>query len=246
MDSFCFNRSNLLIIILIIIIIAMIFFFFFFKNKNWGLHIGDYYQPYYPEANYYINRPSNMNSSINNSSNNQLIPENKNIEHPQTKTTIINNERNDINVEISNRHIPVDVIRNYDYNKIVDPLIEPTRRMSRYAIPPYYLKRILDYPTRGYPDNFIQQGILVQRGDLLVSNENKILRLFGRQEFPGSNRHEYYIMVNSGLDQIKIPIRSKHQKELNDGDHVYIKELNEDYKVSLYKNDALKYYPDVL
>ena len=56
----------------------------------------------------------------------------------------------------------IDAIRDYDYSKLYDPLTEPTRRIPRYEIPPYHFKRLLDIPTRGYPDNFTQFGVLVE------------------------------------------------------------------------------------
>jgi hypothetical protein len=138
-----------------------------------------------------------------------------------------------------------DAIRDYDYNKLYDPLTEPTRRIPRYEIPPVHLKRLLDIPTRGYPDNFTQFGILMEEGKRNKDSDNKILRLFGRHEFPGSNRYEYYTAINSGLDQIKIPVIVK-QQELYDDDDVYIEELGKRYRVRLHRFDAPKYYPDLI
>ena len=140
---------------------------------------------------------------------------------------------------------PVDMIRQYDYRKAFDPLEEPTRRVPRHEIPPVYFKRNIDIPTRGYPDNFRQFGTLVKKGNLNNNEENKIIRLFGRQEYPGSRKHEYYTSVRSGLDNIKVPINNKKQ-ELYDGDKVYIKELDDNYEVHLSKFDEPKYYPDII
>ena len=149
-------------------------------------------------------------------------------------------------------------IRQYDYNKIYNPLENPARRVPNYELPPYYVKRLIDYPTRGYPDNYTQYGILKKvshrpTGEHFHDNHdnnnsqgnNFIIRLFGRQEFPGSNKYDYYTMVNNGLDQIKIPIYSRRQ-ELYDGDDIFIKELDSKYIVSLYKYDEPKYYPDLI
>lgn len=142
-------------------------------------------------------------------------------------------------------HNNLDALRNYDYGKIIDPLVEPTRRIARHELPPYYFRRLIDLPTRGYPDNFTQFGILIEEGKKEKDSDNKILRLFGRQEFPGSNRYEYYTAINSGADQIKIPINVR-QQELYDGDIVFIDELNKKYRVKLHKYDAPKYYPDLI
>ena len=104
---------------------------------------------------------------------------------------------------------------------------------------------MIDIPTRGYPDNFTQFGVLIKQGNPNKNHENKILRLFGRQEYPGTyTRYEYYTTITSGNDYIKIPIDRK--KELYDDDVIYIKELDDNYKVQLHKYDQPKYYPDII
>lgn len=167
-----------------------------------------------------------------------------------------------------------DVIRAYDEEKIHDVLEQPTRRIPRHEIPNMVVRRGIDYPTRGYPDNFSQQGILVAvdkkdsykdkdkkcngncKGkhkdddkDTPVSQpinyDNRIIRLFGRQQYPGSNRYDYYTSISSGNDQIKIPIGKKN-KELYDGDEIYINELGSRYRVQLHDFDEPKYYPDII
>ncbi len=144
-------------------------------------------------------------------------------------------------------HTPaVDPVREYDYRKAYDPLEEPTRRVNRYELPRVHFKRSIDMSTRGYPDSFIQLGVLVRELDSDFSQDNRILRLFGRQEYPGSNKYDYYTGINSGNDQIKVPLNVKRKKELYDGDTVYVKELNNSYKVQLHKYDAPKYYPDLV
>ena len=139
-----------------------------------------------------------------------------------------------------------DIIRDYDYRKLADPLEEPTRRVARHEIQPFYLKQMIDLPTHGYPDNFTQLGVLVKVNNLQDTDTNRVLRLFGRQEYPRSYKYEYYTAINSGLDQIKIPLDIKTKKELYDDDEVYIKELNSFYTVNLHKFDAPKYYPDII
>lgn len=139
-----------------------------------------------------------------------------------------------------------ELIRKYDMDKLIDPYTSPTRRVARYEIPPEYMKRMIDLPTRGYPDNYILLGTLVN-DNTDKSDPNHILRLYGRREFPGSKRYEYYTAINSGLDQIKVPLRTRNrQEELYDGDKVKVKELDDYYKVNLYPFDQPKYYPDLL
>jgi len=157
-----------------------------------------------------------------------------------------NNRDVDNNIIINSPVREIDPVINYDYGKIFDPLVEPTRRIDRQYIPPAYIKQLIDFPSRGYPDNFNQFGILVKKNKKnKTDTDNNILRLFGRQEFPGSNRYEYYTAIVNGLDQIKIPLEIK-QNELYDRDIIYIRELGCEYVVQLHKYDAPKYLPDIL
>lgn len=143
------------------------------------------------------------------------------------------------NMEVANTL----AIQQYDYGKLYDPLEQPARRVSRYELPPAYFRQMIDLSTHGYPDNFTQYGLLLAKHNR-KEGDNKILRLFGRQEYPGSNRYEYYTSIYNGNENIKIPIHHR-RNELYDGDEVYIKELERHYKVKLYKYDAPKYYPDI-
>lgn len=144
--------------------------------------------------------------------------------------------------------INIDIVKQYDYHKSYDPLEDPTRRVPRHEIPPITMKYALDIPTRGYPDNYNQYGVLVKEKEhdhnhKEIDNQNQIIRLFGRQTYPGSNQYEYYTMITSGNDLIKIPIYNKRRNELYEDDIIYIKELNNKYRVNLYKYDAPRYYP---
>ncbi|CAH6421502.1 Hypothetical protein KVN_LOCUS315 [uncultured virus] len=222
-ENFCINKLTLLLLILLFLIIIYIITR---KTNIWekccSIGQNEINQESYPEhIQNNNNNKNNIINPVNDSNNNNFFDKNLNYDYD------------------------VDVVRNYDYKKIFDPLENPTRRISRYDIPPYYLKQMIDLPTRGYPDNFIQLGVLVKTGDQYKNNNNKILRLFGRHEFPGSNKYKYYALINSGTDQIKIPLNVRHNKELYDDDKVYIKELDEYYKVSLYKYDEPKYYPNL-
>lgn len=144
---------------------------------------------------------------------------------------------------------PIDIIRDYDYRKIYDPLEDPTRRPDRYTLGPFgyhgignigYRNTLFDYPTRGYPDNFRWMGLLMCHGN--TDKSNKILKLFGRPKYYGNtSEYEYYTMINSGHDQIKVNLEQK--KELYDDDKVNVKELGTIYTVQLNKKDDLKYVP---
>lgn len=154
-----------------------------------------------------------------------------------------NNKQEQINIPSIYQEQLGDPVMSYDYNKLYNPLTDPTRRINRYEIPPYYFKGMIDFPTRGYPDSYSQLGVLVNKKK---DQDNKILRLFGRQTYPGSNTYEYYIMVNSGLDNIKLPLNTRRRNELYDGDEVFVSELDKKYTVNLYKYDYPRYYPDLI
>ena len=162
----------------------------------------------------------------------------------------------DVNNDKSNlSHHIKDPIKFYDDRKLFDPYEAPAKRPERTQMgySPIMKKsnNPLDpFPTRGYPDNYHLLGTLIADNDNIdnnynkLSQDNKIISLFGRQKYPGSSEYEYYTMISTGNVMTKIPI--EQQRELFNDDNVFIKELNSDYKVSLYPNEALKYNPFLL
>ena len=156
------------------------------------------------------------------------------------------NESNNITIIEVDRTPTVisDPIKDYDRSKILDPIENPARRIERHHIPPTHVKQFLNIPTQGYPDNYRLMGVLTSTGE---GESNKILRLFGRQTFPGSNKYEYYTAINSGLDNIKVPLSVDHDKELYNGDKVNVDVLDgAEYSVKLHPLDHPRYYPDVI
>lgn len=157
---------------------------------------------------------------------------------------------------------PFDPIKYYDDNKLFDPFEAPAKRPERIQMgyPPIMKKsnNPLDpFPTRGYPDNYHLLGTLIMDNKNNLSSDdsqnkeynkliqdNKIISLFGRQKYPGSSEYEYYTMISTGNNMTKIPI--EQQRELFNNDSIFIKELNSDFNVSLYPNEALKYNPFLL
>ena len=77
------------------------------------------------------------------------------------------------------------------------------------------------------------------------NDKNEILKLFGRETYPGSVQWEYYTTIFNGIDPIKIPIRTR-QNELYHDDMIYIDALNCKYKIQLHRYDGRRYYPDLL
>lgn len=164
-----------------------------------------------------------------------------------------------------------DPIKFYDDRKLFDPYEAPAKRPERtqmgYAPIMKKSNNPLDpFPTRGYPDNYHLLGTLImdnKNKDYNDNNnnytlpsdddnthynkliqDNKIISLFGRQKYPGSSEYEYYTMISTGNNMTKIPI--DQQRELFNNDSVFIKELNSDFYVNLYPNEALKYNPFLL
>ena len=121
-----------------------------------------------------------------------------------------------------------------DHAALSNPLYPPYRRMPRHV---YGRKVPFNFPTRGYVDNF--QYI----GNLIRNNDERIVKLFGRQKYPRSTEYEYYgMMSDNGGSQVKVQI--SNSKELYNGDIVRIPLLNNStFKVQLHKLDEPRYNP---
>jgi len=137
---------------------------------------------------------------------------------------------------------PLDRFRQYDYRKMYDPLEQPFSRPERYDIPPRAMPYYFYEYTRGYPDTFQLLGILKKEGESKPNDNNKILKLYGRPQYPHSDMWDYYTSLNVANDQIKVTVDKKH-RQLYDDDVVNVNELDSKYKVKLYKVDSIKYNP---
>ena len=121
-----------------------------------------------------------------------------------------------------------------DSDAVNDPLKPPNRRLPRHIYPDHIKDFIFEQPTRGYPDNYHYYGNLIRRED------NKIVKLYGRQTYPGSNQYEYYGITSDGVGsaEVKIPVNVKNNKELYDKDKVNIDFLDiSKGEFILYMND---------
>lgn len=146
----------------------------------------------------------------------------------------INNLRkqvDDINNDTKERDIKV-------IHKIDHP---PERRLPKHQLHPIMLKRRINIPTRGYPDDYTLQGILIRNSD------EKTLQLYGRQKYPGSNQWEYYAVGNdSNAFNSKLPVKVKGDKEIYDNDKINLPFLDKnkgDFKVKLYELNEPRYIP---
>jgi hypothetical protein len=167
-----------------------------------------------------INRYENIRNREENIINDSLIEKN-----------IRNREEN-----IINRY---ENIRNRDENILYDPLIAPERRVDIRQYPLRILNKI-NIPTRGYPDNYQLIGLLSR------INDEKILQLFGRPTYPGSNQYEYYVTTETNGFTNKIPIETKGKKEIEDGEYISIPIFDQNkgnFQVKLYNYDTPRYNP---
>ena len=134
-----------------------------------------------------------------------------------------------------------DTLIEQDRRVIYDPIKEPVRRLPRHIFNKDSLKKYINIPTRGYPDNYQLVGLLSRQSD------EKFLQLYGRQKYPGASQWEYYVRGRdlSGLET-KIPISVHNDNEIYENDEVDVPLLDSSkgkFKASIYKIDTLKYNP---
>lgn len=144
-------------------------------------------------------------------------------------------------------------IKNYDKKMLTDPFTAPRDRIENNTIHDLDLYKNFNLSTHGKLNDFHIIGVLNllstdshNKNNKVENNAteyNNILQLYGRQKYPNGNEYEYYTMITSGNQTIKIPIKNKHKKELYDGDEIFIKELNRTYKVKKYPMEEIEYIP---
>ena len=222
-QKICFD-SNLFIIG--IIIFSLIFYF----NKN--LNKNSKNEKFYEFKTSSDNRPknyceeNNKDTKIENKSNNTLIS--TKYYKPSIYKPLIDK-----------------LIDNRDLDAVEDPLKPPNRRLPRHIYPDHVKDYIFEQPTRGYPDSYHYYGNLIRRSD------DKIVKLYGRQKYPGSNQYEYYGITSDGVGsaEVKIPINTKNEKELYDKDKVDIDFLDSskgDFILYMNDFDRPRYNPFVI
>ena len=156
----------------------------------------------------------------------------------QTKIKKVN-----INSSIVNNNY-VDPLSERDIDVVENKFAPPERRLPRHNYPTESLKRLINVPTRGYPDNYQNVGMLVRK------NDEKILKLFGRQKFPGSNQWEYYVLSTQGFESnTKIPLKIPGNKELSNNDVIAVPWLDQSkgkFDVKIFDYDAPRYNPHLI
>jgi hypothetical protein len=166
---------------------------------------------------------------------------------PSCDPIIINKCNNQIQPPVQVKEHPAVIlnktIRRRDNDAINDDLSAPTRRLPKHLYPTEPNDFISEVPTRGQPDNYHHFGNMIRQSD------EKIVKLFGRQIYPGSTQYEFYGITTDGNGaEIKIPIKTVHDKEIYDGDEIDIEFLDlSKGKFKLYMNeyDRPRYNPFV-
>lgn len=162
-----------------------------------------------------------------------------------------NNNINNENILISSRYPKTNnlinkLLKKRDQDSLNDPLTAPTRRLPKHIYPTdIATTQIFNEHTQGYPDNYHYIGNLIRR------NDEKIVKLFGRETYPGSNKYEYYGLTSdkSGGSEIKIPVKVNRDFELYDKDEIDIDFLDTSKgKFILYMNeyDQPRYNPFII
>ena len=140
---------------------------------------------------------------------------------------------------------PNSYMLNKSVSRMVNPLMPPERTPTGGPIP-------VSIPSRGYPSEYQQVGVLEPQDDTpqVIYKGHMLLPLFGRPTYPGSHAWNYY-SGNDNLATIKLPVIQGQKdclgqagcKELYDGDMVQVRGLPGTYKVQLYRMDTPRYLP---
>jgi len=131
------------------------------------------------------------------------------------------------------------LLHNRDRSVLYDPMVAPERRIDIDQYPIRIQDRI-NIPSRGYPDDYQLLGLLSRESD------EKIVQLFGRATYSGSNQYEYYALTEQNGFVNKIPIQTKGKREIMDNDRIFIPELDKkkgDFKVKIYDYNTPRYNP---
>jgi len=133
-------------------------------------------------------------------------------------------------------------LKERDYKVVYDPLTPGEKRLPAHQMPRGIFKDRINIPTRGQPDNYQYLGNLVRDTD------EKIIPVFGRQDYPGSDYYEYYMMINQdGNFGIKIPLNSGDKRREIEEDEIvkidYFNETKGDFIYKPFDYDVPRYNP---
>ena len=169
---------------------------------------------------------------------------NKNLDNLSTQLTVlddvplINNRKSQlIYTNLEKRKALLD----RDTEAVYNDFKPPEKRLPEHAYPDRSVKNLINIPSRGLPDNYQATGVLVRKAD------EKVLQLYGRQTYPGSNQWEYYV---AGADSYgfpnKMPIKVRGDREIENGQDINVPFLDVtkgNFKANIYKFDVPRYNP---
>lgn len=118
---------------------------------------------------------------------------------------------------------------------------EKQRKVIVYSEPKYiHHHRRINIPTRGELPPYKNIGYISNNKE---DEDLRVLSLYGRPTYNGSNKWNYYTMHEG----VRIPIENcgkvRGCNEKYNGDNVKVDELFSDFNVQLYKDDAPRYIP---
>jgi len=136
-----------------------------------------------------------------------------------------------------------DMIHKRDKEALYNDLKPPERRVPEYEYPTEFVKKQINYPSRGYPEEY---SLL---GNAYRDSTETAYELFGRQKYPGSTQYEYYVVGSDNKNfKVKIPIKINGDKEIYDNQVIDIPGTSHDkgsFTVRLFNLDTPRYIPSV-
>lgn len=94
--------------------------------------------------------------------------------------------------------------------------------------------------TRGPIGRGQQMGVIYK----IFGTANDILPLYGRKRYPNDNQYDYWTLM--GPYGVKVPVVTKNRNdELGNNDVVFIQNVKEPYRVTIYEQDLPAYIPYV-
>lgn len=112
----------------------------------------------------------------------------------------------------------------------------------------------INIPTRGYPDEYQQVGLLTTAGgsSTSASPNRTILPLFGRKLITNRDRWNYYTRTD-GINPVQVPVQFKRKncdndhgcEEITEGDSVGVPIMGQSYIANVYRYSIPRYIPVV-
>ena len=136
-----------------------------------------------------------------------------------------------------------DTIHKRDRRVLNDDFTAPERRLPKYQYPTEFVKTQINFPSRGYPEDYQLMG------NVFRTNTETAYELFGRQKYPGSMQYEYYVVGSDNKNfKVKIPIKIHGDKEIENNQEINIPGTSSDkgiFRVKLFKYDVPRYIPSI-